>query len=140
MEIVKQYLDEVMKVDGIWILQIPNDITKELMTQIYDEWTTLFPEEQLIMMPKELSIHKRNKYSFYIALMLVKMGHRITRLEWARPVGNMSRAPYLMLEDVGADTPMLIRRFPDESEEDEFFFVGADDMDAEDYILAPKGE
>jgi hypothetical protein len=141
MELIKKYLDDVMKVDGKWMLQVPDSITQEQLHHIHDNWKSMYPDDHLIIMPKDITIHKLNKYSFYIAMMLVKMGHRITRLEWARPYSTMRHAPVLMLEEVeGADEKILIRRFPDGSEEDEFFFVGSNDMDADDYVLAPKGD
>lgn len=141
MELAKKYLDEVQKIDGKWILQVPDDLTQEHLAHIHDSWKAMFPDEHLIVMPQNISIHKLNKYSFYIAMMLVRMGHAITRLEWVRPYSSMRYAPILMLEKVeGAEKKVLIKRFLDDSEEDEFFFVGEEDMDADDYILAPKGD
>lgn len=141
MELAKKYLDEVQKIDGKWILQVPDNMTKEELANIHDSWTVMYPDEHLIIMPKDISIHKRNKYSFYIAMMLVRMGHAITRLEWARQHSSMLDVPILILEEVeGAEKKVLIKRFLDDSEEDEFFFVGEEDMDADDYIIAPKGD
>jgi hypothetical protein len=141
MELIQTYLDDVMKVDGKWILQVPDNLDPDVMEDIEEGWRQACPGESLIILPKEISIHKRNKYSFYIALMIVKMGHRVTRLDWRLRSRSFKDAPVLMMSEVeGTDQKVLIKSYPDDHEEDEFYLATEEDMDAEDYILAPKGD
>lgn len=135
MDLVEHYLEKIQKIHGIWVLHVPGDISLSEIEGIRNNWTKTFPKEQLIVMPESVQIHKLNKYSFYIALMLIRGQKRITRLQWLKESEySKESVPYLYLEEIdGKD--MLIKKFPNEPEEDEFFMIDKETLDADDYIL-----
>lgn len=141
MELIQQYLEEVQKIDGIWFFQYPKEMTQEEMTEFHNEWRRVYPDEIIVMLPNDISVHKRNRYSFYIAMMLIRMGHRITRHSWTYDHQSLAMVPYLSMGEAdGLIEPILIKKYPGKSEDDEFFMITQRDLDADDYMLAPKGE
>lgn len=139
MELVREYLEEVQKINGVWILRIPAYCNNELVEQLKKQWQRYYPGENVVILPEDIKITKANKFSFYIALMIVRGYHgqyKVTRVKWLEEYkcSDKSEAPYLTLEThMGKD--YLILKFPNDSNEDEFYFVTSEDMDADDYIL-----
>ena len=137
MDLVTKYLDDVQKVNGVYVMQIGDEVSHEDMDNIYKGWKKTLPDETLIMLPKEISVHYRNKYSFYIAMMLVRQGYHLSRLAWTIQAGTKKDAPYLKLQDCDGKK-VVVLKFPNNEADDEFFIPFEDDMDAEDYILIEK--
>lgn len=135
MELIQEYLEKIQKVDGIWLLKVPDTMSDEELEHIYDSWKEMYPEEHLIILPEEVSINKLNKYSFYIALMLIRGNKKVTRLQWMKEYEySKSDAPYLVLDNITGED-ILVRKFPTNPDEDEFFLVTKEDLDGEDYVL-----
>lgn len=139
MELIEEYLEKIQKVNGTYVLHVPEEVTAAEMDDIYQHWKLNYPEDRLIMLPEDIKIHYRNMYSYYIAMMLVSARHRITRREWSFKYTKKSEAPYLVMDTIEG-VEVLIKRWPMGEEDDEFFIVTRDDLEAEDYIISPRGE
>ena len=137
MDLVAKYLDDVQKINGVYVMHVGDEVTHEEMDQIYKGWKRTLPEETLIMLPKEIAVHYRNKYSYYIAMMLVRQGHHLTRLKWRLMAEYNDAAPYIKLQDCDGKK-VVVLKFPEREEDDEFFIPFVEDLDADDYILIEK--
>ena len=139
MELLQEYLEKIQKVNGTYVLHVPEEVTAEEMEHIYQHWKLHFPDDRLIMLPEDVKIHYRNMYSYYIAMMLASAGYRLTRRKWTFKYKKKTDAPYITMDTVDG-VEVLIKRWPMGEEDDEFFIVTRKDLEAEDYIISPKGE
>lgn len=145
MELIDYYLDQVEKVHGVYVLQVDEDLTDEEKHMIWEHWQESNMQQRLFIMPESFSFSFIERYSLYIALMLVRAGKRITRDKWigeAYPeekhnpfvtdtITRKSKASYLYLSKEG-----VMRRMPDQHSE-AMFHMTLEDMEAEDYVMLP---
>lgn len=144
MDLTEKYIDEIQKINGIYVMQVPNDMTDEDKNRFMEEWTMVYPDETIVMLPKEVILSYRNRHSFYVAMMLVRGGQKVARLDWERPPVDRKRdlylrfnretLPYLQIEMMSGEE-VVLKKFPDKSEEDEFYIPIGTDMDAEDFVI-----
>ncbi|PVC75042.1 hypothetical protein C2I27_03910 [Priestia megaterium] len=132
MELIDHYLEKVMKVHGIYVLRVDREeCSDEQMQQIVDHWDLISDGHPLFVFPMAFTISFLEQYSLYIALMLVRGGHGITRNSWLEE--HVGAVPCLILNDHG----QIVKRTP--GKEDEPLVITSEYLDAEDYVIIPRG-
>lgn len=147
MELVDRYLDEVQKVHGVYLLRVDDECTDEMKAMIWNSWNSMGHQHKLIIMPKEFEMAFIERYSLYVALMMVRQGMKVTRDEWVKEVYPVSqtyhtystplarkRAAYLKLNDKGEVVKVNHRK----EKKAKPFLITLEDMDATDYVVVPE--
>lgn len=151
MELVEHYLEEIVKVHGIYVLRVPDDVTDEDKCRIWELWRLSGNLHDLYIMPNSFDIGFIQEYSFYMALMMVRGGQHVTRQKWIdealvevqterRYLNQITRvsltkdiAPYLKLDSNG----LVVVHFPKTGEEIAPH-IDEEWLDAEDYVLTER--
>jgi hypothetical protein len=144
MELIDQYLEKVEKVHGIYVLQVDDECTAEDKSNIANEWQDVVGDKhKLLILPNKFEINFIERYSFYVALMLVRGGKKVTRDTWVKELmeeddttylhrlsSSRNKVSYLTLSEEG----QVVRRLPGH-DIDVVFNLTLEDMDAEDYVM-----
>ncbi|MEB2276932.1 hypothetical protein LAV82_23220 [Bacillus sp. ILBB4] len=132
MELIDHYLEKVMKVHGIYVLRVDREeCSDHQMEQIIEQWDLISDGHPLFIFPMAFTISFLEEYSLYIALMLVRGGQAITRNSWLKE--HVETVPYFILNNNG----QIVKRTP--GKEDELLIITDEYMDAEDYVVIPRG-
>ncbi|MBU5262094.1 Thoeris anti-defense Tad2 family protein [Bacillus atrophaeus] len=126
MELVEEYLMKVQKIGGIYVLQVSDDVTLRQRQQLIDEWHDIYGEE-LVVIPQDFKIHYSNRYSFYIAMILVKMGYNITRQKWVKNEKTNKEISHIKMVNGIVQISQNGELRP--------YVIDDDDMEAEDYTI-----
>ncbi|MCY8466526.1 hypothetical protein [Bacillus atrophaeus] len=126
MELVEEYLMKVQKIGGIYVLQVSDDVTLRQRQQLIDEWHDIYGEE-LVVIPQDFKIHYSNRYSFYIAMILVKMGYNITRQKWVKNKKTNKEISHIKMVNGIVQISQNGELRP--------YVIDDDDMEAEDYTI-----
>ncbi|KAF2421665.1 Thoeris anti-defense Tad2 family protein [Bacillus subtilis] len=126
MELAEEYLTKFQKIGGIYVLQVNDDVTLQQRHQLIEEWHDIYDEE-LVIIPQDFKIHYSNRYSFYIAMILVKMGYKITRQKWVKNEKTRKEITYIK----------MVNGMIQVSQDGEMrpYVIVDDDMEAEDYTI-----
>ncbi|MCY8577162.1 hypothetical protein MOD24_15040 [Bacillus haynesii] len=126
MELIEEYLTKVQKIGGIYVLQVNEYVPLVQQQQLIDKWHDIYGEE-LVIIPQDFKIHYRNRYSFYIAMILVKMGYKVARQKWVKNEKTDSEFTHIeMVDDI-----VQIKR----NGELQTYVISDDDMEAEDFTI-----
>lgn len=126
MELIEEYLTQVQKIGGIYVLQVNDYVPLDQRQQLIDKWHDIYGEE-LVIIPQDFKIHYRNRYSLYIAMILVKMGYKVTRQKWVKNEKTDSEFAHIeMVDDI-----VQIKR----NGELQTYVISDDDMEAEDFTI-----
>ncbi|MCD7910985.1 hypothetical protein KC480_05535 [Bacillus velezensis] len=126
MELAEEYLMKVQKIGGIYVLRVDDDVPLQQRQQLIDEWHDLYDEE-LVIIPQEFKIHYSNRYSFYIAMILVKIGYKITRQKWVKNEKTNKDIPHMKMIDGIVQVNQNGELRP--------YMLVDDDMEAEDFTI-----
>lgn len=150
MELTSYYLEQIVKVHGVYVLQVSlDDVTDELINNIHESWELSGIRQPLYILPKQFEISFLEKYPLYIALMIVRGGQYVTREKWIQETmityaswhNNPAmlrmrvkhKAPYLKLNDDG-----VIVKYDPETKEEVVFNMDIEALDAEDYVITER--
>ncbi|WAT23534.1 hypothetical protein O0R52_22390 (plasmid) [Bacillus halotolerans] len=126
MELAEEYLTKVQKIGGVYVLQVNDDVTLHQRHQLIEEWHDIY-EEELVVIPQDFKIHYSNRYSFYIAMILVKMGYKITRQKWVKNEKTNKEIPHIKMVNEMVQISQNGELGP--------YIIVDDDMEAEDYTI-----
>lgn len=131
MELIQEYMNRAVKVNGVYVLRVDENMTLEEMDNLMEHWDSMGMKEPLMIFPMQFTINYTNDYAFFLAMMLVRQ-HKITRKKWVREYKDgITGIPYLTMCD-----DILVRGYEDYGPTPFSPYVCVkEDMDATDWIF-----
>lgn len=84
MELIAEYLSQVFRVSGVYVLKIGEDATDELVHNIVVQWSALNPHETLIVIPDVMDLSYEHGFDWYTAMKLAHMGCKVRCEVWGQ--------------------------------------------------------
>ncbi|WP_410988479.1 hypothetical protein [Bacillus cereus] len=132
-ELIKDYLNKVDKIQGIYTLRVDENVTYEMMSELIKAWEGMGMKEPLLILPFAFDMKFQKQYSFYLAMMLVGTNNKVTRHKWVREnIASRQGVPYLEMRN----KEMMKCLSGTEEKLDKNYTITHEDMQAEDWMIA----
>lgn len=126
MELIEKYLEKVLKIRGIYVLEAGMDITDEELMEFLDAWGVMKEQGQvdgpLMVVPNGTSFQYESEFHFERAMQVLRSKGRVRRRIWS------TKDRYLFLNLYG-----VVSKYQDGKVSS--YSMNTNDMEATDWTL-----